>query len=877
MARRFICGSRGLAFSEQSSFMPRSIIMQPHAPQIRFSPIPTSAVSSSNASSQPTSFTSTRRRARPSAAKPSPSRTSSTGSAALRRQIVALFSQAKLAERTGHYEKARHLLHQCLDLNSRDAHSWLALARLEARLSNSNLHSIASDNTPSLPNVDTIKDNDSSATLHENYTDTSLQTPTTKKDFLRRLMVARRTFEQGLFHCPDNLHLLHAWAVHEYRSGDRQRARNLFSQALRIDPGNTYVSHSWGLLEQRVGNIQRARDLYARSAAQRPSAEICVSWAVLEGRDGRIDTARRIFKQAVAAAEASTNPSSLGNAFREWATMEERLGDFPRARDLLSKAIAAHPTNSSAYVALAKLEARRGDAARAVDLVRAAADVAPNPPASVYIAWGHIEWTTCCRPDEARAIFLRGIQRHPRDPALFQSLGTLEDKSGNHDDARCYFRQSITVEPRAPAFVAWAMLEQRLGDIDRARCLFKQAIETDPLHGAAYNAYGMMEARTGRDDVAREVFQQGVNAAASSSLFHGFALFELRVANDVSRARQLFKTGISLSREDTSFLWHSWGMMELAERQTDAACKVFADGIHRYPRNSQLLVGAALTEVAKMRVASGDGASARNYFKRAVAADPTHAQAWQTWAVFELRSGRPDVAVTLFRRGLRLCPSHPALWQAWGVLEAARGAMTRARQLFRRGVEICPANVHLFQAWACLEARAGQISRARELLDAALNADSSHGAVWSAYGVLEARHGSLTKARQVFAAGIRRAPSHAPLFRAYGETELRAGNIEQARHLLQQGLNVDPRHPPLYHALAKLEAIVGNLDALAELKQQAETYFASKQDAGRAIDCGETVNVLGAVTDAQETVESDYGARSTPMELALDGGNIMNT
>lgn len=698
-----------------------------------------------------------------------------------------------------------------------------------------------------------------------------------------RPSVARRTFEMGLKYCPDNLHLLQAWAVHEHRSGDRHRARNLFSHALRISPENPYVSHAWGLLEQNVGNIQRARDLYSRCIAKQPNVEICIAWGVLEARDGRIDAARRLFKQAISVAEKTKkDDASIGNAYREWAMAEERLGDLPKARELLSKAIAAHPTMSSAYIALAKLEVRRGGTNRAIELARAAVEVSPKPPANVFVAWGHIEMTACFRFEEARNVFKRGIKLHPRDPALLMAYGTLEQKCGNLEEARKLFHESVAAQPRAPTFVAWAILEQQQNQFDKARYLFEEAITANALHGAAYNAYGMMEARFGGTGAARRVFERGVAAAASASLFHGFALFELRIARDVDRARQLFRTGSAHSREDTSFVWHSWGMMELGERCVEEARRIFGEGVKRYPRNSHLLVGSAMAEAMCSLSATGgfcDVTSARELFKKAVAADPTHAHAWQTWGMFELRGGRRDAAVALFRRGLRLCPQHGALWQAWGVLETGRGAFGRARQLFRRGIEACGQQVHLLQAWACLEARAGNVERARELLDQALEADGSHGAVWNAYGILEARHGTLARARQNFSTGIRRSPQHAPLFRAFGETEMRAGNYEHARSLFEEGLRIDPRHAPLYHALAKLEAMVGNLDALTELKGKAEQYFGSKEDAARAMQCGDNRDVAAQVVG--ETVQNNYDdeeytGRSTPMELALDGGAIPN-
>lgn len=774
-------------------------------------------------------------------------KTSSGSSSETRRRVVALFTQAKQAERAGDYHNARLLLQQCLALNQRDAHSWLALAQLFAR-------PLPSDSKPG-SSVQTFITTQSSDSRES------------------RLACARQTFEQALAHCPNNVHLLHAWAVFEHRSGHRDQARHLFSKALAKDPQNSYVCHAWGLLEQRVGNIKRARELFETGVSKSSHFEVLVAWAVLEGRDGKIGLSRTLFGRAVSAASSSSH-NSKAEVYRAWAEIEERVGDLPKARELLSKAITAQPTHPDAHVALAKLEGRRGSTTRAVELVRAAASLNTKPPPSVFNAWAHIESSMCNHLDEARVVLQRGLALHPKDPTLLQSLGSLEEKCGRFEKAVQYYEASVHAKPSAPAFVAWALLEERLRNFTNSERLFEEALATDALHGPSYNAYGLMEARRGNIEEARNVFERGIEGAASSSVYHGYALLELKYGRNVEHARELFMSGTAQTREDTSFVWHSWGMLELGEGEVDNARRVFLNGIKRYPRSSQMLVGAALGFAASGKNVSTDECQARDYFKKAVAADPTHAQAWQTWGIFELRQGRTDAAIALFRRGLRLCPSHGALWQAWAVLETGRGNLSRARQLFQRGADVCPNHVHLLQAWACMEVKAGNVEQARHLLDLALACNADHGPVWNAYGLLEARHGTLARARQNFTTGLSRAPGHVPLYRAFGQTEVCTGNFEHARELFEQGLKINPLHAPLYHAYAKLEAMIGNVSGLARLRELAEKYFGTTGEADLAIGSGQVKTVTvshqihGPKLDDDDAIRS-YSANTSPMEIAL--------
>eukprot|EP00172_Hildenbrandia_rubra_P003979 Plantae.Rhodophyta-Hildenbrandia_rubra.ctg7224.p1 GENE.Plantae.Rhodophyta-Hildenbrandia_rubra.ctg7224~~Plantae.Rhodophyta-Hildenbrandia_rubra.ctg7224.p1 ORF type:complete len:811 (+),score=138.13 Plantae.Rhodophyta-Hildenbrandia_rubra.ctg7224:2456-4888(+) len=738
-------------------------------------------------------------------------------------RVRRLFEEARALIVEGELEKARANLLECLRLDVQDSHSWLALARLEQK--------------------------------RDSYTSEGY-------------ISSRAVFEKGLIKCPNNVHLLQAWAVLECRAGNTDIARSLFKKGLEVQPENAYVCQAWGILEQRSGNTQAARALFRKSAKQRLSPEILSAWAILEAGDGNVEEARLLFKRALEACRCIEHKAAE-YVLRSWANMEERAGDVSRARELLSKALGAHPRSSKVHIGLAKLESRRGFAKRAVELLRAASNLESRPPPDLFNCWAQIEMTVLHNLEGGRRLLLKGISLHPREASLLQTLGMLEERAGNMEMAKKRFAESVDVRPNAAAFVAWGVLMEKEKDAESAMHLFEKALEYDVLHGPAYNAYGMMLARIGRMNKAREVFERGLAVHASSSVYHGYGELELKYGEDPSKARELFRKGASQTREDTSFVWHSWGMLELGERDPLAARSVFNQAVRRYPRNSRILVGHALAlAFADVGILSDDG-GARLSFKRAVAADPTHAHAWQAWGVFERRRGKLDSARALFKRGLRLCPTHGALWQAWGMLEMSTGNFAMARRIYTRGAAVCGGHVHLLQAWACMEVRCENVVKAKQLLDQALATESSHGPVWNAYGILEAKFGTMSKARHYFTSGLQKAPHHAPLYRAFGQAEERAGNYSRARSLFEQGLKCDPRHAPLYHAYSELEAKLGNLDGLARLKRAAEKYFRSRRKADFALRQGHGRGVV-SIDSSDDVLDSIYELKSTPMELAIN-------
>lgn len=76
-------------------------------------------------------------------------------------QVFKMFHRAQFLIKNGDNAVAQRLLLRCLELNPFDSHSWLALARLEAKLGN----------------IDR----------------------------------AREVFSESITRCPNNVHILHAW------------------------------------------------------------------------------------------------------------------------------------------------------------------------------------------------------------------------------------------------------------------------------------------------------------------------------------------------------------------------------------------------------------------------------------------------------------------------------------------------------------------------------------------------------------------------------------------------------------------------------------------------------------------------------------------
>lgn len=616
----------------------------------------------------------------------------------LKGHIRSQFKAAKDLERKGEWRKSAKILQDILVLDITDAHSHLALARLQARRS---------------PGTDN----------------------------------AVQAFRNGTAACPDSVHLWQAWAVHSESVGDKEQARTLFERALKLDPYNAHVCHAYGLMERKSGNTVSAKQLWERALQNNSTtaALVCSLGEVLIA-NGEYEDTRDLYVRHLVRLNTEREKTEV---YLASAWLEERyFSNFDRAEELLKHALAMSPTSGLAQVALARLEGRRRQQQQGADPKKATVRRLANAciriengssedqptDGRVYNAWANLE-VKSRRFSAAQKILRKGIDRYPQDHSLLQAAGKVEERVGNYTGAREYFSASLCVQPSAPTLVAYAMLELRhpesgSSDWTKVKQLFEEALLLDPRHGPAYNAYGNAVLRKGDSEEARKVFERGARANCSdaASIFHGYASLELACGN-IDKARELLVQGRekaqlqdlgmdSPHRERARFLSHTLGMLELNSNHPIDALAVFLDGITRYGNSSRLLLGAALCEVKL-----GNEVNARTLFEKSVVSDDRHAHAWQAWGVMEMRAGNWNSAKTLFECGIKSAPKHGALWHAYATMEGRLGNVENARALFAKGIAKAPNHVSLYQGWALLELREEDFGAAKALITQALTRD----------------------------------------------------------------------------------------------------------------------------------------------------------
>ena len=194
----------------------------------------------------------------------------------------------------------------------------------------------------------------------------------------------------------------------------------------------------------------------------------------------------------------------------------------------------------------------------------------------------------------AREWLNKGLQYSPSNPYLLQSLGVLEERTGDLVAARALYVKSTKIDPgHAPSWVSLGKLEERTKRQERARECYRAATKADPLNYYAWQAWAVLEARLGNTNEARRLFE---------------------VCSEVN--------------PNNAAVWQAWGVLESRLRNYDVAVDCFQRGLQVSPRNTYVLQAWAVLEWKR-----DDLVAANELFEKAITYKPGDGGVYQAYAM----------------------------------------------------------------------------------------------------------------------------------------------------------------------------------------------------------------------------------------------------
>ena len=500
------------------------------------------------------------------------------------------------------------------------------------------------------------------------------------------------------------------------RIGRRDRARELFERAVASDPNSAGDLTQLGDLVYG-DNPERARGHYAHAAGLEPSsAPILTKLAIATEATGEAVEAFAVFERAVAADPTNLWPATayaralqrsgepgradavLGAASERvgldadaaalHASVKTELGNVPGARERYEQALDLAPENAVIAANFALLEESCGDAERARELLDRAAGLAPDhariqAELGRYIA-RHDDG------DEAERRLTAALERLPDDPTLLVTLGTVRRDRGDLGEARALFERALEQRPdHHQALNEWARLEFGADDLQRASELYERVHELAPDNAGYLLNHAYVLHADGRLEAALERRQRAVELRPGLATAHAQLAASLLTTGDVAGGEAELERAITLAPHDVGMLVQCARSVAATDGARYRATPVWARVEQAAPGNAALL-----DEHARHHRAIGDVRAATDVHERAIAADPTHANASGNFARHLLEQGEHERGIDLARCALKHASDgdDPLRAEAWfylaalGPPEEREEAVAQVESLLERGV-----------------------------------------------------------------------------------------------------------------------------------------------------------------------------------------------
>lgn len=448
-------------------------------------------------------------------------------------KIKKMFQKAQDLTRTGQWLDASRLLKDILEIDPKDAHSHLALARLESRReiastatskSTSYTNSLYKDNSSQVPatspesrrrnynsnNISwamTIMNQSATSTISSHTkisTEIEEEEEQQQKDHqhISSLLVlgnytaatsivpnnaklmdlpplpspssspARAAFYRGTTLCPKSIHIWQAWALHEQSMGNLQDARTLFQICLTMDSRNAHVCHAFGLMERRLGNYDEAQRLWVLALDVHSTAALVCSLGELLIFQGKLEETRKLYRKHLFLVRTERERTEI---YLAMAWLEERhFSNLDGAVECIQTALHASPNNSRAQVALARLQGRReAELQLQVQSTPTSTTFSTNQNKTTYRNIISSKKTSTFDPDNIP--FLQQL-----DSTAMTRLRFAEACEKDSMKSTSTKKTALSTTSDGRLYNAWANLEARLGRLKNARRILLQGIKRFP-------------------------------------------------------------------------------------------------------------------------------------------------------------------------------------------------------------------------------------------------------------------------------------------------------------------------------------------------------------------------------------------------------------
>lgn len=536
---------------------------------------------------------------------------------------------------------------------------------------------------------------------------------------------ARSIFERALEVDHRSAELWLRYAELEMRNEFINHARNILDRAVQLLPRVDFLWYKYIYMEEMVKDIPKCRAVFERWMKWKPDDNAWLSFARFETRQGFLDRAEAVMRRY-----ANEYPSARSFCrFAKWAEFEAK--NIPLARTVFESALTELEPEESrqarVFKQFASFEERQGEYERARVIYKHAIQLLK------------LDHTAAATHDDDDDDELTEHERAKREE-LYKSYISFEkkhgDKEGIEDVILTKQRASYNAKLKENPFDydSWfelAKLEEDHGTAASVRDTYERAVAQVPPseekdHWRRYIYlwiyYAVYEELTNKDlERAWQVYEACLSLIPhkkfSFSKIWILASQVLVRKRDLPAARKLLGRAIGLCGKPSIFV--SYIDLELALGEVDRCRAIYNNYLKAIPHNC-----GAWSKYAELEKSVGETERARAIYELAVgqpALDMPEVL-WKSYIDFEIEEGEGEKARRLYERLLEKT-DHVKVWISFAQFEGTEigGGVEAARQIFAKAYDqlrrdkMSEERVLLLDAWRVFEKTKGDAKHVSEV------------------------------------------------------------------------------------------------------------------------------------------------------------------
>jgi len=522
---------------------------------------------------------------------------------------------------------------------------------------------------------------------------------------------------------------------------DIEAATRWSEQALRAHPADVEAWLFKGDLLRAQGRGVEALAAYAGALKLQPNS----SQAYLVKANLEISLRQFLPAQADIAAAKKLAADAVGVWYAQ-ALLDFNQGKQNAAQESIQRVLRVAPEHMPSLLLAGMIDYSLGSTEQAVQYFKKYADRYPgNVYASKMLAAALLKNGQAAR---AQAVLAPALDKDVADAQLWLLAGEIAMKENHAAQAHDYFAKADRLAPHSAAVhTALGLSQLAQGSKQDAVAELDQAVSL----GAAATQGGAVLATTlmglKENDKALTVLKAMQAEAPTHPLAYDLEGQVYLNQGQPAKARASFARALAQQNDYFSALNHL-AQLDLAEHHPDAAARRFDGVLRADPKNVQAML--ALATIAQ---ASGQGAQARAWLEKSVAAHPDSLPAARAWAGYQIQTGDKAKGLALLSNLQRTHPGDEAPLEMLAQAQLQSGDVAAALASYRMLARMKPESGQLQLRIASLEMALNNPAGAQAALKTSLQLDPANPDARYAQAQLAAAQGddksALALARQM--------------------------------------------------------------------------------------------------------------------------------